>query len=132
MLMNLKILLPFKLFKDIKNVTRIVADTYEGSFGILPHRLDCVAALVPGIFLYETEEGVVKYLALDEGLLTKAGNNIQVSVRNAYESESLEKLEESVEKDFLSEEKQQKQDRALISKMETGFLRSLDKFHKEE
>jgi ATP synthase, Delta/Epsilon chain, beta-sandwich domain len=41
-------------------VTRIVAETHEGSLGLLPHRLDCVAALVPGILVYETEaEGEV-------------------------------------------------------------------------
>ena len=47
--MNLKILLPFQIFAEKTNVSRIVAETREGSFGILPHRLDCVAALVPGI-----------------------------------------------------------------------------------
>ena len=38
--MNLKVLLPFQIFADKKNVTRIVAETPEGSFGLLPHRLD--------------------------------------------------------------------------------------------
>ena len=35
--MNLKILL---LFADKTGVSRIVAETSEGSFGLLPHRLD--------------------------------------------------------------------------------------------
>jgi F-type H+-transporting ATPase subunit epsilon len=46
--------LPFKVFTKQKAVTRIVAETREGSFGLLPHRLDCVAALEPGILIYET------------------------------------------------------------------------------
>ena len=54
-LMNLKILLPFQIFAEKKGVSRIVAETREGSFGLLPHRLDCVAALEPGILIYETE-----------------------------------------------------------------------------
>ena len=54
-LMNLKILLPFQVFDEIKNVRSIVIETSEGSYGLLPQRLDCVAALVPGIFTYETE-----------------------------------------------------------------------------
>ena len=53
--MHLKILLPFQIFADKPGVTRIVAETLEGSFGLLPHRLDCVAALSPGILTYETE-----------------------------------------------------------------------------
>ncbi len=48
-LMNLKVLLPFQIFAEKTGVSRIAAETREGSFGLLPHRLDCVAALAPGI-----------------------------------------------------------------------------------
>ncbi|MHB8970682.1 MAG: F0F1 ATP synthase subunit A [Pirellulaceae bacterium] len=44
-LMNLKVLVPFRIFAERTGVARIVAETREGSFGLLPHRLDCVAAL---------------------------------------------------------------------------------------
>ena len=54
-LMNLKVLLPFQIFAEKTGVSRIVAETREGSFGLLPHRLDCVAALAPGILIYETK-----------------------------------------------------------------------------
>ena len=37
--MNLKILLPFKVFAEKTGVSRIVARTRDGSFGLLPHRL---------------------------------------------------------------------------------------------
>ena len=58
--MNLKVLLPFQVFAEKTGVTRIIAETREGSFGLLPHRLDCVAALAPGILIYEDEaEGEV-------------------------------------------------------------------------
>jgi F-type H+-transporting ATPase subunit epsilon len=46
-LMHLKILLPYGVFADRPSVSRIVAETGHGSFGLLPHRLDCVAALGP-------------------------------------------------------------------------------------
>ena len=46
--MNLKVLLPFQIFAEKTGVSRIVAETREGSFGLLPHRLDCVAALDAG------------------------------------------------------------------------------------
>ena len=66
-LMNLKVLLPFQVFAEKTGVSRIVAETREGSFGLLPHRLDCVAALVPGILTYETgSEGEV-FVAVDVG-----------------------------------------------------------------
>ncbi len=52
--MHLKILLPSRIFSEVKNVKRIVAETGEGHYGFLPQRLDCVAELEPGIFSYET------------------------------------------------------------------------------
>jgi F-type H+-transporting ATPase subunit epsilon len=82
--MELKILLPYRIFAEIKNVSSIVAETSEGSFGLLPQRLDCVAAIVPSIFTYETESKSVHYLAVDKGILVKAGSQVMVSVRNAF------------------------------------------------
>jgi len=44
-----------------------------------------VAALAPGILIYETEvEGEV-YVAVDEGVLVKTGPDVLVSVRRALE-----------------------------------------------
>ena len=76
---DLKIILPFKVFSQTDDVKRIVAETNEGSLGLLPQRLDCVAALVPGIFSYETEAGAIQYVAVDEGVLVKAGAQVMVS-----------------------------------------------------
>jgi F-type H+-transporting ATPase subunit epsilon len=53
--MTLKILLPFQSFLETSGVRSIVADTRGGSLGLLPHRLDCVAALRPGILSYEVD-----------------------------------------------------------------------------
>ena len=75
--MNLKILLPFKVFADIKNVSSMVMETSEGSYGLLPQRLDCVAALVPGIFTYELD-GTTHYVAVDTGVMVKAGEHVLV------------------------------------------------------
>ena len=71
--MTLKILLPSEIFVNKTDVVRIVAETPDGSFGLLPHRLDCVAALAPGILTYETKEDGTVYLAVDEGVLVKTG-----------------------------------------------------------
>jgi F-type H+-transporting ATPase subunit beta len=83
-LMNLKVLLPFRIFAEKTGVTRIVAETQEGSFGLLPHRLDCVAALAPGILIYENEAEGEVYVAVDEGVLIKTGLDVFVSVRQRH------------------------------------------------
>lgn len=127
-LMNLKILLPFKVFMETKNVKRIVAETGDGQYGFLPQRLDCVAALVPGIFTYETTTGGIKYIAVDEGIMVKAGAEVMVSVRNAIGGADLGKLHESVEKEFKDLDENEKNVRFVMAKMESSFMLKLRKF----
>ena len=130
-LMNLKILLPFRIFAEKTGVSRIVAETRQGSFGLLPHRLDCVAALVPGILTYETEvEGEV-YVAVDEGVVVKTGLDVFVSVRNAIGGTDLGQLHEAVEREFIHLNEREQSVRSVIAKMESGFIRRLAEFHHE-
>jgi F-type H+-transporting ATPase subunit epsilon len=129
MTMHLKILLPFRVLVDIQHVRRIVMETSEGSFGLLPQRLDCVAALVPGIFTYETDRE--HYIAIDEGVMIKAGEEVLVSVRNAIRGSSLEDLNQSVEKEFKRLDENEKEIRSSMVKMESGFIMSLDKLRED-
>ncbi len=127
-LMNLKVLLPFRVFADKTGVSRIVAETREGSFGLLPHRRDCVAALAPGILIYETEGGGEVYVAVDEGVLVKTGPDVLISVRNAIAGTDLAKLREDIEREFLTLDKQEQDVRSVMMKMESGLIRRLAEF----
>lgn len=129
--MKLKILLPFRVFAEKRDVLRIVAMTHGGSFGLLPHRLDCVAALSPGILEFETEAGGEVYIAVDEGVLVKTGSDVLVSVRNAIGGMSLAKLREAVEQEFLDLDEQEARVRSVLAKMESGFIRRLAEFQHE-
>ena len=60
--MHLKLLLPFQVFDERTDIKRIVVETPEGSFGLLPQRLDCVTALVPGILMFEPVSGEEVYM----------------------------------------------------------------------
>ena len=122
-LMHLKVLLPFQVFAERTGVSRIVAETHKGSFGLLPHRLDCVAALVPGILIYETEADGEVLVAVDEGVLVKAGLDVLVSVRRAIGGTDLGQLHAAVEKEFLTLDEQEQSVRLVTAKLETGFLR---------
>jgi F-type H+-transporting ATPase subunit epsilon len=121
--MNLKVLLPFQVFADKTDVSRIVAETREGSFGLLPHRLDCVAALTPGILTYQTAAEGEFFVAVDEGVLVKTGPDVLVSVRRATGGTDLGQLRESVEKEFLTLDDREQSVRQVVAKLETGFLR---------
>jgi F-type H+-transporting ATPase subunit epsilon len=129
--MNLKVLLPFQVFAEKTGVTRIVAETREGAFGLLPQRLDCVAALAPGILVYETQAESEDYVAVDEGVLVKTGPNVFVSVRNAIAGTDLRQLREAVEREFLNLDEREQSVRTVLAKMESGFIRRLAEFHHE-
>ena len=128
-LMNLKILLPFQIFAEKTGVSRIVAETHEGSFGILPHRLDCVAALAPGILIFETKIEGEAYVAVDEGVLVKTGSDVLVSVRNAIAGTNLGQLREAVQREFLHLDEQEKNVRSVLAKMEGDLMRRMATFH---
>jgi F-type H+-transporting ATPase subunit epsilon len=130
-LMNLKILLPFQIFAEKTGVSRIVAETPEGSFGLLPHRLDCVAALEPGILIYETESDGEVLVAVDEGVLIKTGLDVFVSVRRALGGGDLGQLRDTVEQEFLTLDEQEQSMRSVMTKLEAGFLRRFASFQHE-
>ena len=104
-------------------MSRIVAETREGSFGLLPHRLDCVAALAPGILTYETEADGEVFVAVDEGVLIKTGSDVLVSVRRALGGTDLGQLRAGVEREFLTLDENEQSVRSAMAKMEAGFLR---------
>ncbi|MCP8687486.1 F0F1 ATP synthase subunit epsilon [Marinobacterium sedimentorum] len=121
--MNLKVLLPYGIFVETSGVSRIVAETRAGAFGLLPHRLDCVAALVPGILIYETAADGELFVAVDEGVLVKAGAQVLVSVRRAQAGADLKQLRHQVEQEFLSLDAQEQNLRSVMAKLESGFVR---------
>jgi F-type H+-transporting ATPase subunit epsilon len=128
--MRLKVLLPHQVYAEIDGVTRIVAETPHGSFGLLPQRLDCVAPLAAGILTYETADAGEVYVAVDEGILVKTGGDVRVSVRNAVGGMSLGKLRATVEQEFAKLDENERQLRAVLAKLESGFVRRFAALHR--
>jgi F-type H+-transporting ATPase subunit epsilon len=127
--MQLKILLPSRVFGEMDDVTRMVAETRQGSFGILPRRVDCVAALAPGILSYATETAGDTYVAVDEGILVKMGAQVLVSVRHAIGGADLGQLRQAVEREFLTLDDREKSVRTAVAYLESGIIRRLAAFH---
>lgn len=127
--MNLKILLPFEVFAQRSGVLRIVAETPAGSFGMLPHRLDCTAAVAPGILAYETAAEGEVFIATDEGVLVKTGLDVLISVRRALGGANLGELRAAVEREFLTLDERERTMRSLLAKMETDLIRRIARLH---
>lgn len=121
--MTLKVLLPFEVFAEETGVSSIVVETAQGSFGLLPQRLDCVAALVPGILSFKSEAHGEVFLALDDGVLVKTGRDVLVAVRRALRGDDLSQLREAVVQEFLTLDAQEQAMRTSMAQLEAGFLR---------
>jgi F-type H+-transporting ATPase subunit epsilon len=128
--MHLKVLLPTEVFADESDVRSIVAETGDGSFGLLEHRLDCVAALAPGILTYVTGRGTV-YVAVDEGVMAKTGTEVLISVRHAIGGTDLGRLHDEIKKRFLTLDRQERTVRDMVAKMESAFIGRIAEFQHE-
>ncbi len=126
--MQLKILLPDRVFADEAKITRIVFVTPGGSFGLLPRRADCVAAIVPGLFAYQAAGADEVTVALDEGVLIKAGGNVFISVRRAIAGSDIEQLQHSIAAEFLTLSDLQNAQRRVSAQLESGFIKRFAAF----
>jgi F-type H+-transporting ATPase subunit epsilon len=127
--LQLEILLPFTVLLRSETVSRIVVMTPSGSFGLLPHRLDCVTAVSPGILSYSTPGGGEINVAIDRGVLTKTGSQVRVCVRRAMSGAGLGDLRQAVERDFLQLDAREQSLRSALAVLESGFIRRVAEVH---
>ncbi len=124
---QMKILLPNKVFAEVQGVTKIGVETHAGAYGLLPHRLDGTTGLIPGILSYETESGATNYVAVDTGILVKSGYEVLIAVRNAVGGAPLEELRSVVEEEILDLDKSEVEARSTMARLESGFIRNFQK-----
>ncbi|RZB32045.1 MAG: F-type H+-transporting ATPase subunit epsilon [Desulfobacteraceae bacterium Eth-SRB1] len=120
--MKLKVLLPTQILVD-EEVVKVIGEAENGSFCLLPHHVDFVAAIVPGIFSFVTSELVELFYAVDEGILVKCGHEVMLSIRNAVRGPDLGMLKQTVQKQFVELEDKEKMSRSALARLEAGFIR---------
>lgn len=121
--MRLEILLPYRVFADWPDVTRIVVESMAGSIGILPRRLDFAAALRPGVLAYQRVGAEEEFIALDEGVLVKTGNEVRMSVREAVGGVDLGGLRDAVRSRYIDLDETERTARSAIARLESDFVR---------
>ena len=126
--MRFKIFLPSELFLDTE-VTKVVGETQDGGFGLLPKHIDLVTALVPGLLAYETDRGKETFLALNGGILVKQGDHVSIATRAAIHGE-LGVLKKAVE-DFITDlDEKERKTRTAVARLEADFIRRFVEFGK--
>ena len=119
--MRLRVFLPARILID-QEVTKVVAEAENGSFGILPKHIDFVAALTPGIFSFESDNEE-EFLAIDEGILVKCASDIMVSTRKAVRSKNLGELKQTVVHEFRTLDDRERKTRSILAKLEADFTK---------
>lgn len=121
--MHLRIVTPAKMCVDRK-VRRLVAEAPNGFFGMLPNHLDFVTQLVPGILLYQPEDGSDdRLVAVNSGTLVKCGNDVRVAVRGAIEGDDLGRLQERLETEFHKQDEDERVARSALARLEASMIR---------
>jgi F-type H+-transporting ATPase subunit epsilon len=127
---QLKIIVPSGVFANIADVERIVVMTRAGSFGLLPHRMDCVAVVPPGLFAYSTAASDTVLLAVDTGMLIKTGANVVLCVRRAIAGGDLGRLRQAVARELKQLGDKESSDLKTLAHLETGLIRELVKLQR--
>jgi F-type H+-transporting ATPase subunit epsilon len=116
------VFLPTRVLVNAR-VAKIVAEAPNGYFCLLPRHLDFVTTLVPGILTYVELDAAAHYLAVDEGVLVKAGSTVQIATRNAVAGDDLARLRATVEHEFLQLDDRERAARSAVARLEAGVMR---------
>ncbi len=120
--MRLKLYLPDRLLLERK-VLKLIAEGREGHFCLEPHHVDYISAIVPGILTYLDQTGREGYLAVDEGVLVKRGEEVRIAAFKAFEGERLETLKFKVKEEILKLSEAEQAVRKTLARLEAGLLR---------
>ncbi len=122
MTMKLKVLLPTHVAIR-RDVTKVIAEGKGGVFCLLPRHVDYTSSLAAGVLTFETPEGAEEYVAVNEGILVKAGNEVLVSTRDAIHSTDMKTLRKTVEERFRVVQDQERKVRTAVARLEANLIR---------
>jgi F-type H+-transporting ATPase subunit epsilon len=121
--MRLAVLTPTDVLLEA-DVAQVTAEAENGSFSLLPRHVDFVAALVPGLLAWvDVAGGETRWLAVDEGILVKCGDDVLVSVRRAVRGPDLEALHRTVAEQFRRIDEHERTARSALARLEAAAIR---------
>ncbi|MBW4935316.1 ATPase [Marinobacter sp. F4206] len=111
---------------------RLYGVAENGAFGMLPNHIDFVTALVPSVFLVTTVEGEELIFGIDEGILIKKGHQVDVAVRRGVRGEDLASIKDTVYRNFIAVDEDERVARSALSRLEAGIVRRFAELQKPQ
>lgn len=108
-------------FRLVEDVVRVSTEAPNGCFGLLPGHRDMATSLVPGILEFETTNGLIRVVAIDEGLLVKSNSEVHVCALHAVVGDDLGTLQQVVEHEFAELDDRERATRSAVARLEADF-----------
>ena len=121
--MQLKVVLPTKILINTTAI-KVIAEAENGIFCLLPRHIDFVTTLIPSLLSFVSPQGEEEFMAIDQGILIKQGNQVTVATQNAIEGGDLGKLKETVNQQFRLMDEREKNARSVLAKLEINTIRN--------
>jgi F-type H+-transporting ATPase subunit epsilon len=106
-------------------VQKVSAESDRGSFTMLPRHADCALEVVPGLLSYVTEAGEEVFVAVDEGVLVKAGEDVRVACRRAVVAGELDEAVAALEGHMRAQSEHERRARTALLRLEAEVVRRL-------
>ena len=129
--MTLKVLIPEEIIIE-EHVVKVTAEAPNGSFTLLPRHVDFVTVLVPGILAFQPEGGSEQFVAIDQGVLVKCGDEVLLSTRNAVRGPRLDRLRATVREQFEADDRRERMARSASAKLEADLVRRFTRLERHE
>lgn len=110
--------------------SKLYAVAENGAFGMLPNHIDFVTALVPSVFIVTGADGEELIFGIDEGILVKKGHQVDIAVRRGVRGEDLASIKETVYRDFIAVDEDERVARSALSRLEAGMVRRFAELQK--
>ncbi|MBT2775181.1 hypothetical protein J7J47_23460 [Halomonas sp. ISL-60] len=102
---------------------KLFAVAENGAFGMLPNHIDFVTSLVPSVLILTLADGSEQIFGIDEGILVKKGHKVDIAIRRGVRGEDLGSLQESVRRNFIEVDDDERVARSALSRLEAGMVR---------
>lgn len=111
-------------------VLSVFAVAENGAFGLLPRHTDFLTALVPSVLILTDEQHRELFFGIDEGLLVKRDNSVDIAVRRGVQGSSLDSLQALVANTFVHVDEDERVARSALSHLEAGIVRRFGELRK--
>ena len=107
-----------------ENVQELIAEGVDGSFALLPNHVDFASVLASGLLVLVIENDE-QYAAVDRGVLTKVGDEVEIATPRSVIGKPLGQIREAVQSEFVSEEEHERRVLSTMTKIQTDMARKI-------